>query len=181
MKTAVIPTRVERFGLTQRQTQILHCLALGSTRKEAALHLKLSVKTVEYHIAEMCKALGIVGDVNLVRFAVENNMVNKGDVMPEKMPTVQAPEYLNPNQSDIPDFRTTGDLAQALMRAAALASVGLANVLQVTALCQCTNSIIDLARLQIEVGDKMTAPWLSSKTTPKRLANGANGNGKNGH
>lgn len=163
------------LGLTPRQTQILRFLALGLSRKEISMELKpLRVKTVEYHVTKIREKLKLHSDTQIVRYAIEHGLVKPGDVM-QKSNAVESPRFVNPNPSEVPEFKTTGDLAQALLRAAAAASIGKADVLQVTALCQCTNSIIDLARLQIEVSGAHTrVPWLEDKV-PKQV----NGNGKN--
>ena len=55
--------------LTPRQKQILHLIAQGKNVKEIALDLKLSVKTVESHRAEIMQRLGIPNAAALIRYA----------------------------------------------------------------------------------------------------------------
>jgi DNA-binding NarL/FixJ family response regulator len=55
--------------LTPRQKQILHLIAQGKNVKEIALDLKLSVKTVESHRAEIMLRLKIPNSAALIRYA----------------------------------------------------------------------------------------------------------------
>lgn len=55
--------------LTPRQKQILHLISAGKNVKEIALDLKLSVKTVESHRAEIMQRLGIPNAAALIRYA----------------------------------------------------------------------------------------------------------------
>ena len=55
--------------LTPRQKQILHLISQGKNVKEIALDLKLSVKTVESHRAEIMQRLGIPNAAALIRYA----------------------------------------------------------------------------------------------------------------
>lgn len=55
--------------LTPRQKQVLHLLAEGKTTKEIAFALKLSIKTVESHRAELMQRLDIPNAAALVRYA----------------------------------------------------------------------------------------------------------------
>lgn len=55
--------------LTPRQKQVLHLLADGKTTKEIAFALKLSIKTVESHRAELMQRLDIPNAAALVRYA----------------------------------------------------------------------------------------------------------------
>lgn len=55
--------------LTPRQKQVLRLLAEGKTTKEIAFALKLSIKTVESHRAELMQRLNIPNAAALVRYA----------------------------------------------------------------------------------------------------------------
>jgi hypothetical protein len=61
------------------------------------------------------------------------------------------------------EIKTTSDLAKALLKAAGLAANGSADVGQVNSLCSCTNTLIKLARLQIEANEGRTSGvhWLT--------------------
>lgn len=64
-------------SLTQRQLECVVRLARSQTRKEIAVDLGLSSKTVEYHVACAARRLGIVaGDVaGMTRWAIRAGMV----------------------------------------------------------------------------------------------------------
>lgn len=55
--------------LTHRQKQVLQLISEGKNVKEIALQLKLSVKTVESHRAELMQRLGIPNAAALIRYA----------------------------------------------------------------------------------------------------------------
>lgn len=55
--------------LTPRQEQVLRLLAEGKTTKEIAFAMKLSIKTVESHRAELMQRLNIPNAAALVRYA----------------------------------------------------------------------------------------------------------------
>jgi DNA-binding CsgD family transcriptional regulator len=61
--------------LTDREMDVLGLLALGHTNREAAEALFLSVRTVESHRARIQQKLGISGRAELVRYAIEHDLV----------------------------------------------------------------------------------------------------------
>jgi DNA-binding CsgD family transcriptional regulator len=147
------------FGLTTSQAEFLRLLPTGMPRKAIASKLAMSEKTLEYHISgkgnrgSIYNVLHLTNNAEMVRFAMEHGIAAK-----------RIPET-NGELTSIPRFSTIGDLAQALLRGAALASVGKADVLQVNALCQCTTAIINLSRLQMEVRErKLDVGWLEDKS-----------------
>jgi hypothetical protein len=143
-------------------------LGLGMTRKAIGDELGISQKTVEFHISgtdnpkSLTASLGL-GSHELVRFAIEHGMVKPGEK------TMNPRTQPNGNGQSAPaahKLKSTGDLAQALLDAASAAAAGSADVLQVNALCQCTSSLIELAKLQIQANEKLggqtKVPWLLS-------------------
>ena len=62
-------------ALTPRQREILQLIAEGKANKEIAADLKLSVKTVEAHRAQMMDRLGIRDVAGLVRLAIRAGLV----------------------------------------------------------------------------------------------------------
>jgi len=64
-----------RKGLTPRQREVLKLIAEGQTTKQIALTLKISVKTVETHRATVMRKLDINSIVELVHYAIRNEMV----------------------------------------------------------------------------------------------------------
>jgi len=61
--------------LTWREREIVQLIAGGSSNKEVAATLGISVKTVETHRAKIMRKLGISSIVELVRFAVRENFI----------------------------------------------------------------------------------------------------------
>jgi DNA-binding CsgD family transcriptional regulator len=61
--------------LTEREKDVLGLLALGHTNREAAKQLFLSVRTVESHRARIQQKLRISGRAELVRYAVDHDLV----------------------------------------------------------------------------------------------------------
>ena len=67
-------TALER--LTPRQREVLQLIAEGYTTKAIAARLKISVKTVETHRAQLMERLEIRDVVGLVRFALRRGLVD---------------------------------------------------------------------------------------------------------
>jgi DNA-binding NarL/FixJ family response regulator len=75
---AVLAAAVPRKPLTRltpRQLEVLQLLAEGHPTRVIARRLKLSVKTVETHRAQLMKRLGIRSLAGLVRFALRVGLV----------------------------------------------------------------------------------------------------------
>jgi DNA-binding NarL/FixJ family response regulator len=62
-------------GLTSRERQIVKLVAESKANKEIADILRISVKTVETHRAHIMKKLDLHSVVELVRYAIRNNVV----------------------------------------------------------------------------------------------------------
>ena len=78
----VVEGYVQRVGgepaadaLTARQKDVLTLIATGSSTKEIAFALKLSVKTIETHRAQIMERLGIRDVAGLVRYALRAGLV----------------------------------------------------------------------------------------------------------
>jgi DNA-binding NarL/FixJ family response regulator len=61
--------------LTARQREVLSLIAAGKSTKEVAFSLKLSVKTIETHRAQIMERLGIRDVPGLVRYALRTGLV----------------------------------------------------------------------------------------------------------
>jgi DNA-binding NarL/FixJ family response regulator len=61
--------------LTAREREVVQHLAEGRTGKETAAALGISAKTVETHRAAIMRKLGLRSVVELVRYAIRNQMV----------------------------------------------------------------------------------------------------------
>ncbi len=62
--------------LTPRQMDVLRGIAAGQSNKEIARELAVSVKTVEYHRAELIQRLDLHDVASLTRFALEQGLVD---------------------------------------------------------------------------------------------------------
>ena len=62
------------FLLTSRERQVLQHIARGESNKQIARALDLSVRTVETHRLNIKRKLGIDGQAELIKFAVENHV-----------------------------------------------------------------------------------------------------------
>jgi DNA-binding NarL/FixJ family response regulator len=61
--------------LTRRQREIVRLLASGSSNKEVATALSISIKTVQTHRAAIMRKLGFRSIANLVRYAVRERVI----------------------------------------------------------------------------------------------------------
>jgi two-component system response regulator NreC len=62
-------------GLADRELHVLQMIALGHTNAEIAKHLYLSVRTVETHRAHIYQKLRLASRADLVRYALEHNLL----------------------------------------------------------------------------------------------------------
>jgi DNA-binding NarL/FixJ family response regulator len=62
-------------ALSDRERQVLRLLALGSSAKEVAVQLAISVKTVETHRARLCAKVATHSVADLTRLAVRSGLV----------------------------------------------------------------------------------------------------------
>jgi DNA-binding NarL/FixJ family response regulator len=61
--------------LTPRERQVLKLVAEGSSNKQVANILKLSVKTVKTHRTAMMKKIGAKSTAEIVLYAIRNELV----------------------------------------------------------------------------------------------------------
>jgi DNA-binding NarL/FixJ family response regulator len=62
--------------LTARQREVLQLIAEGSSAKEVASVLKISIRTAEAHRARILEALGLRSTAALVQYAIRNGIVS---------------------------------------------------------------------------------------------------------
>lgn len=60
--------------LTNREREIVQLLAEGASNKEVAKKLRISLRTVEVHRANILRKLDLSGLADLVRYAIRNNI-----------------------------------------------------------------------------------------------------------
>jgi two-component system response regulator NreC len=66
-------------SLTPRELEILQHIVLGETNAQIALALSISVKTVEWHRANLMSKLNVHTVADLVRYALEHELTEKND------------------------------------------------------------------------------------------------------
>lgn len=62
--------------LTEREREVLTLLAQGKTYQEVAETLFISVKTVDFHRANLMRKLGLKNRTELTRFAIQHGLVD---------------------------------------------------------------------------------------------------------
>lgn len=70
------PVAAGPSGLTVREREVLKCLAEGRSVKQIAHDWGLSVKTIEAHKCNLMRKLSIHRKVHLVRYALQNRIIN---------------------------------------------------------------------------------------------------------
>jgi DNA-binding NarL/FixJ family response regulator len=70
------PRRSFADRLTARQREVLQLVAEGRTRKEIALTLKISVKTVEFHKASLARGFGLRTTADYTKYAIEHGIID---------------------------------------------------------------------------------------------------------
>lgn len=63
-----------RSDLTARQREVLRLIALGSSAKDIANQLNISVRTAEFHRAAIMQRLGLHSTAQMTRYAIANNI-----------------------------------------------------------------------------------------------------------
>jgi len=61
-------------GLTGREVEVLRLVAQGATNKEIALHLGISEHTVQFHVGNLLRKLGLRGRVEAAVWAREHGL-----------------------------------------------------------------------------------------------------------
>lgn len=72
---APLPTRRRPETLTKREHEILQLIWSGLKNKEIAQRLKISVKTVEAHRANMMKKIRVSNTAQLLKSAIQGGMI----------------------------------------------------------------------------------------------------------
>jgi non-specific serine/threonine protein kinase len=67
------------FSLTARESEILHLLATGMTDPDIADALFISVRTVEHHVANLCRKLGVRTRTAATSIAIAAGLVATGE------------------------------------------------------------------------------------------------------
>ena len=78
-KLAAEPEGGVEDDLSEREIEVLRRIALGYTNSEIAEQLFLSIRTVESHRAHIQQKLRLTTRSELVRYALDNDLVDTGD------------------------------------------------------------------------------------------------------
>ncbi len=73
-KPAPAPVEIEAESLTTREIEVLRLLVQGNTNNQVAKLLNISVRTVEYHRANLMGKLNLSSRVDMVHYAAEHNI-----------------------------------------------------------------------------------------------------------
>ena len=68
-------THAPHETLSDREYQIMCCIASGKTVKEIAGELSLSPKTISTYRARILEKLGVKNNAEIIRYAIQNNLV----------------------------------------------------------------------------------------------------------
>jgi DNA-binding NarL/FixJ family response regulator len=63
-----------KSDLTMRQREVLRLIAMGSSAKDIANQLNISVRTAEFHRAAIMQRLGLHSTAQMTRYAIANNI-----------------------------------------------------------------------------------------------------------
>lgn len=75
IQAAPVPARRRPESLTGREHEILQLIWTGLKNKEIAHRLKISVKTVEAHRANMMKKVRVSNTAQLLKAAIQGGMI----------------------------------------------------------------------------------------------------------
>ncbi|MFC2035560.1 response regulator [Chloroflexota bacterium] len=67
--------------LTDREIEVLRCVAKGQGNKEIAKDLSLSVRTVQAHLGNIFNKLGVGSRLEAVRTGLKNGVISLGDIV----------------------------------------------------------------------------------------------------
>jgi DNA-binding CsgD family transcriptional regulator len=138
---------VKDLNLNERDLQIVKAFGLGLSRKGVGEHLGMDVKTLEWHLNNSGNArslyakLSASSDAEIVRYAVEQGMVKKGEKVKEKEPP------------KVEAFEVKGleTLEEAILRGATAAASGKADAVQMHSLINASDAYIRLLRFKREL------------------------------
>ncbi len=70
-------TQFQARSLSPQQRQIVEAIASGYSNREIADELRLSERTVKYHLSRICSRFGVSGRMELARYSLENNVIQQ--------------------------------------------------------------------------------------------------------
>ena len=76
------PATEPRFGLTQRELQVVAAVVAGYANKEIADRLSLSEHTVKHHLSSVFSKLGVANRLEVALFAMNHQLIAAGEPFP---------------------------------------------------------------------------------------------------
>jgi two-component system nitrate/nitrite response regulator NarL len=73
----------KKFRLTRRETEIVMAVAGGESNKDIARRLSVREDTVKHHVSNVFTKLGVSSRLELAVFAINHELVNDLDALPE--------------------------------------------------------------------------------------------------
>ncbi|HYG87070.1 MAG TPA: response regulator transcription factor [Azospirillum sp.] len=70
----IVDTPTRRKGLSQRETQILHCLLNGNSNKMIAIHLNITEATVKVHLKSLLRKINASNRTQAAIWAMNNGI-----------------------------------------------------------------------------------------------------------
>lgn len=74
-----VPPRLQQLGLTNREQQVLHELALGCSNRHIARRLFISEKTASVHVSNILAKLGVASRTQAAALTHRMNLFSEGD------------------------------------------------------------------------------------------------------
>jgi len=71
-------TQKQQIHLTEREREILRLIAEGNTNQQIAKKLFISVRTVEFHRANLIQKVGVHDVASLVKYALQHKIIDMG-------------------------------------------------------------------------------------------------------
>jgi DNA-binding NarL/FixJ family response regulator len=78
MKERTINPFLDELALTERELEIVHELCEGKTNKEIANHLKITVRTIDFHRSNIYAKTKSRNLAELVKYAIKSGLVSNG-------------------------------------------------------------------------------------------------------
>jgi DNA-binding NarL/FixJ family response regulator len=73
--------RPNRYGLTPRESEIVHAIGEAMTNKDIALHFGISEYTVKHHLTKIFDKVGVDSRLELAMFAKHHGLVEAADAV----------------------------------------------------------------------------------------------------
>ena len=76
MRELKTPANPSAAALSERETEVLRCLARGQSNKEIAAHLRIGETTVKTHVSNVLAKLGLASRTQAALYAVQSGLLS---------------------------------------------------------------------------------------------------------